>query len=71
MKKILLVLLVISIAILNAEMNQLRIEGKAKFQSGVIISENIVDKNMEKAALIVFLTDLTVDIDFRPSKWGS
>ncbi len=50
-----------------AEMNQLRIEGKAKFQDGIMISKDIVDKNMEQAALIVFLTDLDVDIVFRPS----
>jgi len=67
MRKYLIILFIAFISVLNCQLNQLRIEGKAELQSGIILSKGIQDKNMEQAALIVFLTDLDVDMVFRPA----
>ncbi len=69
MKRIgIVILFVLLTSILFGELNELRIEGKAKLKSGMIISDSIIDKNMEQAALVILLTDLDTDFRFRSSK---
>ncbi len=68
MKRFVIALMyILSFSLLFGQMNELRIEGKAEFKDGIIISKEIVDKNLEQAALLVFLTDLDTDFVFRPS----
>jgi hypothetical protein len=63
-----LILIIISVStLLSADINTLRIEGKAQIVERDIIPTDILDKNMEQCALITFLTDLEVDIEFTPA----
>ena len=68
MKKILILTFMILMSnLLFAEgLNKLSVIGKAK-KSSAIISASKVDANNRKAACIVFLTDLDVDMDFVPN----
>ncbi len=50
----------------SEELNKLTVVGKAKLVQD-IIPASIKDANNRRAACIVFLTDLTVDMDFRPN----
>jgi TonB family protein len=69
MSKIVVLLAVLyiisSISMLSAELNQLRIVGQAE-QASDIIPARYETVNRERAACIIFLTDLAVDLDFRP-----
>ncbi len=61
-----LLLLMLSISLLAQELNELSIIGKAE-KTNDIVSSYIKDVNSRKAACIIFLTDLDVDMDFRPN----
>ncbi len=67
MRKLLILLFIVLVASLAGEMNQLRIEGRATTPKGVFIAKDLVDKNLEQAALIIFLSDIDTDLAFRPS----
>ncbi len=59
-------MLFLSISLAAQELNELSIVGKAEKTSD-IVPASIKDANNRKAACIVFLTDLEVDMDFRPN----
>jgi formylglycine-generating enzyme len=66
MKRIFFVFLIVLITIaLTAELNQLRIVGQAE-KTQDIVPARYETVNREKAACIIFVTDLAVDLDFRP-----
>ncbi|MCK4311488.1 MAG: PEGA domain-containing protein [Candidatus Cloacimonetes bacterium] len=65
-KIVLLLLLIVSISLVAQELNELSIVGKAD-KTNDIVPASIKDANNRKAACIVFLTDLEVDMDFRPN----
>lgn len=65
-KLVLLLLLILSISSFAQELNELSIIGKAE-KTNDIVPSSIKDANNRKAACIVFLTDLEVDMDFRPN----
>jgi len=53
--------------ILNSvEMNSLSIVGKATRPAGEIVPGDKLDANLKQAALVSFITDLDVDMDFKP-----
>ncbi len=53
--------------ILNSvEMNSLSIVGKAMQPAGEIVPGDKLDANLKQAALVSFITDLDVDMDFKP-----
>jgi len=57
----------LSISILaGQELNQLSIVGKATRATGEIVPGDKLDANKNQAALVAFITDLDVDMDFRP-----
>ena len=67
MKKIIIgFLLILCISLIAKDMNKLSIVGKAE-KINDIVPASIKDANNRKAACIVFLTDLEVDMDFRPN----
>ncbi len=67
MKKVLFLLLVFSIVLsLNAELNRLRIVGQAEHRPNAIVQARYQTVNRERAACLIFVTDLDVDLDFRP-----
>ncbi|MDP8211200.1 MAG: SUMF1/EgtB/PvdO family nonheme iron enzyme [Candidatus Stygibacter australis] len=62
-----ILLIGLSISILSGqELNQLSIVGKATRATGEIVPGDKLDANKNQAALISFITDLDVDMDFRP-----
>ena len=62
-----ILLIGISISILaGQELNQLSIVGKAIRATGEIVPGDKLDANKNQAALVSFITDLDVDMDFRP-----
>lgn len=67
MQKTLLAILVITLVTfpLVAEINQMRIVGQAE-KTADIVPARYQTVNRERAACIIFTTDLDVDIDFRP-----
>jgi len=65
-KIVVLFLLILSISLLAQELNELSIVGKA-VETNDIVSSSIKDVNNRKAACIIFLTDLDVDMDFKPN----
>jgi len=65
-KIIVLLFLILSISLLAQELNELSIVGKAE-KTNDIVSSSIKDVNNRKASCIIFLTDLEVDMDFRPN----
>ena len=65
-KIVLLLLLIVSTSLVAQELNELSIIGKAE-KTNDIIPTSIKDANNRKAACIVFLTDLDIDMDFRPN----
>ena len=67
MKKVVVLLFIIfSISLLAQELNELSIVGKA-VKTNDIVSSSIKDVNNRKASCIIFLTDLDVDMDFKPN----
>jgi len=66
MKKLIILLIFsISITIIFADLNKLRIVDKAE-QTNDIVPARYQTVNRERAACIIFITDLEVDLDFRP-----
>ena len=65
-KMVLLLLLFFSISLLAKELNELSIIGNAQ-RTNDIVSSSIKDVNNRKASCIIFLTDLEVDMDFKPN----
>jgi len=65
-KMSLLLLLILSISLLAQELDELSIIGKA-LKTNDIVSSSIKDVNNRKASCIIFLTDLEVDMDFKPN----
>jgi len=64
---VIILLIGLSISILAAqELNQLSVVGKATRAAGEIVPHDKLDANMNQAALVSFITDLDVDMDFRP-----
>jgi len=64
---IFILLVGLSISILaGQELNQLSIVGKATRATGEIVPGDKLDANKNQAALVAFITDLDVDMDFRP-----
>ena len=62
-----ILLIGLSISILAGQkLNQLSIVGKATRATGEIVPQDKLDANMNQAALVSFITDLDVDMDFRP-----
>ncbi|MDP8211199.1 MAG: SUMF1/EgtB/PvdO family nonheme iron enzyme [Candidatus Stygibacter australis] len=62
-----ILLIGLSISILaGQELNQLSIVGKATLATGEIVPGDKLDANKNQAALVSFITDLEVDMDFRP-----
>jgi len=62
-----ILLIGLSISILaGQELNQLSIVGKATRATGEIVPGDKLDANKNQAALVSFITDLDVDMDFRP-----
>ena len=62
-----ILLIGLSISILaGQELNQLSIVGKATLATGEIVPGDKLDANKNQAALVSFITDLDVDMDFRP-----
>lgn len=67
MKKGLLLLIFLALSFsLNAELNRLRIVGQAEFRPNAIVQAQYQTVNRERAACLIFITDLDVDLDFRP-----
>lgn len=65
-RELLLIIIMILLSIcLNAELNQLRIIGQAE-KTADIVPVRYQTVNRERAACIIFVTDLNVDLDFRP-----
>jgi hypothetical protein len=62
-----LIILLLSSILAAQEMNELKIIGKATLMSGDIIDPSIIDANRERAALITFITDLEIDMAFKPA----
>ena len=62
-----ILLIGLSISILaGQELNQLSVVGKATRATGEIVPGDKLDANKNQAALVSFITDLDVDMDFRP-----
>ncbi|MCF7912513.1 MAG: PEGA domain-containing protein, partial [Candidatus Cloacimonetes bacterium] len=62
----LIVILFTFISLYSVELNSLSIVGKATQPAGEIVPGDKLDVNKKQAALISFITDLEVDMDFRP-----
>jgi hypothetical protein len=65
-KSIVILFFILSISLLAQELNELSIFGKAA-KTNDIVSSSIKDVNNRKASCIIFLTDLDVDMDFKPN----
>jgi hypothetical protein len=65
-KVIALLLVILCISLIAQELNELSIVGKA-VKINDIVSSSIKDVNNRKASCIIFLTDLDVDMDFKPN----
>lgn len=64
---IIFILISFSVSILaGQELNQLKIVGKATRVAGEIVPGDKLDANKNRAALVSFITDLDVDMDFKP-----
>ncbi|NQT64953.1 MAG: PEGA domain-containing protein [FCB group bacterium] len=67
MRKVFVLLFaILCISLLAQELNELSIVGKA-VKTNDIVSSSIKDVNNRKASCIIFLTDLDVDMDFKPN----
>ncbi len=51
---------------LSAELNQLRTVGEAEFRPNAIVQARYQTVNRDRAACLIFVTDLPTDLDFRP-----
>lgn len=66
MRHTLLILILLISLSLAAELNRMRIIGVAERQLNAIVPVHYQTVNRERAACIIFVTDLAVDLDFRP-----
>ena len=62
----LIVYLFTFIGLHTVELNTLSIVGKATQPAGEIVPGDKLDANLKQAALVSFITDLDVDMDFKP-----
>lgn len=65
-KVVVLFFSILCISLFAQELNELTIFGKA-VKTNDIVSSSIKDVNNRKASCIIFLTDLEVDMDFKPN----
>ncbi|MCF7912693.1 MAG: PEGA domain-containing protein [Candidatus Cloacimonetes bacterium] len=66
-KYILMIVILSTLSVMQAQtLNELSIPGKAIKPQGEIVPQDMLDANKNQAALISFITDLDVDMDFRP-----